>query len=202
MKKTAASLLLITTALSFAHAADDLPHQPNFSRYEAMMKRSPFAVATAMVAPPSTPNFAKDLYIANAARLTDEGVVTLTSSTDKNMKEYLSTKGPNPHGYTISNIEWSDRVGETKVTIAKDGQFATLTFNQALLSQTANNMPPPQQIPAQTAPPSPYSANLNANQNTIRPAPVPMLPTPPPRVRGVIQRNPGVPVHQENSGEE
>ena len=67
-----------------------------------MMNRSPFAVATAAVPPPSAPNFAKDLYIANAARLADEGVVTLSSSTDKNMKEYLSTKGPNKNGYSIS----------------------------------------------------------------------------------------------------
>ena len=32
------------------------------------------------------------------------------------------------------------------------------------------------------------TADLPANR--IRPAPIPMLPTPPPRVRGVIQRNP------------
>src|SRR6186713_3153798 len=86
-------------------AADEIPKQAVFARYEPMMNRSPFAVATAAVPPPSTPNFAKDLYIANAARLPDEGIVTLNSSTDKNMKEYLSTKGPNPHGYGVSNIE-------------------------------------------------------------------------------------------------
>lgn len=190
---TAALLVPLTAAV--LQANDDLPKQPAFSRYEPMMKRSPFAVATAVAAPASTPNFAKDLYIANAARLADEGVVTLTSSTDKNMKEYLSTKAPNEHGYTISNIEWSDRVGATKVTIGKDGQFATLTFNQALLSQTANNLPP-QQIPAATAPAAPY-----ANPNVVKPAPIPMLPTPPPRVRGVIQRNPNGPVHQEAAGD-
>lgn len=176
--------LLFLSALTFLRA-DDLPKQPTFSRYEAMMNRSPFAVATAAALPAATPSFAKDLYIANAARLSDEGVVTLTSSTDKNMKEYLSTKGPSQHGYSISNIEWSDRVGETKVTISKDGQFATLTFNQALLTTTVGNLPPQQILPPPSSPPSPY-----ANPNVIKPAPIPMLPTPPPRVRGVIQRNP------------
>src|SRR6476646_5025573 len=92
----AATLFIVVAGPMVTRAADELPKQAVFARYDAMMNRSPFAVATAAVPPPSTPNFAKALYIANAARLQDEGVVTLTSSTDKSMKEYLSTKGPNP----------------------------------------------------------------------------------------------------------
>jgi hypothetical protein len=188
---------LIFPALSAVAATakdDGLPKMQTFARYEAMMNKSPFAVATAVAPPPQAPNFAKDLYIANAAKLSDEGVVTLNSSVDKNLKEYLSTKGANKSGYGVSNIEWSDHVGATKVTIFKDGQFATLTFNQALITQPAANAPMPQPIvappPTQggaTVPPVPQ---YNANTNTIKPAPIPTLPTPPPRVRGVIQRNP------------
>jgi len=185
-------LLSVTTGI-----ADDLPKTPSFARYEGMMNRSPFAVATAAVPPPQAPNFAKDLYIANAARLADEGVVTLTSSTDKNLKEYLSTKAPNKSGYSISNIEWSDRVGATKVTITKDGQVATLTFNQALISQPLASVPvpQPQAVPQQPQPVQqaggvPAQPNPQLNANMIKPAPIPTLPTPPPRVRGVIQRNP------------
>lgn len=209
--KTTLALVSLTAAQLSALATDDLPKPHAFARYEGMMSRSPFAVATAATPPPQAPNFAKDLYIANAAKLSDEGVVTLNSNTDKNMKEYLSTKGPNKDGYSISNIEWSDRVGATKVTITKDGQFATLTFNQALLSQPAANAPvaqqPPQVQPQITgaapgvalpnAVPTPittHPAGVGVPQanpaNQIKPAPVPMLPTPPPRVRGVIQRNP------------
>ncbi|MDQ6624465.1 MAG: hypothetical protein M3Y86_13405 [Verrucomicrobiota bacterium] len=177
--------------------ADDLPKTQVFARYEPMMNHSPFAVATAVAPPPQAPNFAKDLYIANAAKLADEGVVTLASNVDRNMKEYLSTKGSNKSGYSISSIDWSDRVGATKVTIIKDGQSATLMFNQALLSQPVGGAPgqPAQTIPqpvqnvnqAYSAPPA-YN-----NVNSIKPAPIPTLPTPPPRVRGVIQRNPNVP---------
>ena len=105
--------------------------QEEFARYEAMLKRSPFAVATADASAGATPDFAKDLYVANAAHSTEGDFVTLASTTDKNLKEYLSTK-ETVHGYSISNIQWSDQVGETKVTITKDGQFATLTFNEAL----------------------------------------------------------------------
>lgn len=186
------NLFALFALLPIIAHADDLPKRPGFSRYQEMMTKSPFAVATAVAPPPSTPNFAKDLYIANAARLTGEGVVTLTSSTDKNLKEYLSTKEPNSHGYSISNIEWSDRVGETKVTISKDGQFATLTFNQALIAQAAPPVPAqPQPLPqAQQFTPPVVSATPFVN--TIRPAPIPMLPTPPTHIRGVIQRNPDV----------
>jgi len=187
-------VLLFAVTTGFA---DDLPKTPSFARYEGMMNRSPFAVATAAVPPPQAPNFAKDLYIANAARLPDEGVVTLTSSTDKNLKEYLSTKGPNKSGYSISNIEWSDRVGATRVTITKDGQVATLTFNQALISQPLATVPvpQPQAVPQQPQPVQqaggvPAQPNPQLNANMIKPAPIPTLPTPPPRVRGVIQRNP------------
>lgn len=192
------SLALVAATMRVVSAADDLPNASPFSRYDAMMNKSPFAVATAVAAPVAAPNFAKDLYIANAARFVDESVVTLNSSADKNMKEYLSTKDPNSHGYSISNIEWSDRVGQTKVTIAKDGQFATLTFNQALITQPiaggAQQLQPQvsgiQSIPGQI----PQQPNVQNNAGValpnppIRPAPIPMLPTPPPRVRGVIQR--------------
>jgi hypothetical protein len=139
--------------------------------------------------------------VANAARSDDGGFVTLASASDKNFKEYLTTKGPNEHGWGVNDIQWSDQIGQTKVTITKDGKYATLTFNQALLSQAAqtsnqpqiNAMQPPLFPPGMAVPPQPYQ----------KPAPIPSLPPsyqqpmrPAPaqpgqiRQRGVIQRNP------------
>src|SRR5213078_2050444 len=89
-----------------------------------------------IAAPAATPDFAKDLYIANAPRSHDGDLVTLASTADHNFKKYLTTREP-VDGYSVAGIEWSDKVGQTKVTISKDGNFATLTFNQALLSQTS-----------------------------------------------------------------
>ena len=128
-------LFCLTTS---AWGKDDLPKSEPFAHYEPMVKRSPFAVATASAPVGSKPDFAKDLYVANAAHSTDGDFVTIASTTDKNLKEYLNTR-ETVDGYSISNIQWSDRVGETKVTISKDGQFATLTFNEALLSQGIQN---------------------------------------------------------------
>src|SRR5215470_1850830 len=139
--KYSVTLMFILALLGVipSQAEEILPPQFNFDRYTKMVDQSPFALATAAVAPPAaTPDFAKDLYIANAARSPEGDMVTLASSSDHNFKKYLTTREP-VDGYSIANIEWSDKVGATKVTISKDGNFATLTFNQALLSQSGPN---------------------------------------------------------------
>ena len=175
-------LVLISAPFSFvlAQAPADIPKRPDFNRYAGMLARSPFAVATAVVAPAATPNFAKDLYLSSAAKSPDGDMVTVSSSADRNFKKYLTTKEP-VDGYAIVSIEWSERVGETKATISKDGQYAVLSFNQALLSQAptagqGNIMP--------GVAPTPVPGNIP------RPNAVPNLPTPVPHVRGVIPRNP------------
>src|SRR6266404_3632483 len=152
--KYSPTLILILALLGAIHAQAEevLPPRFNFDRYSKMVDHSPFAVATEVAAPAATPDFAKDLYIANAARSPDGDMVTLASTSDHNFKKYLTTKEP-VDGYSLANIEWSDKVGETKVTIGKDGNFATITFNQALLSQTAPNAGPasralPPQMPS------------------------------------------------------
>jgi hypothetical protein len=180
------SILSISILLLFnfglARADDDLPKRLSFDRYQGILKRSPFAVASAVALPAATPDFAKGLYVANAARTPDADLVTVMSSDDKNVKEYLSTKAPNEHGYAVANIEWSNQPGATKVTISKDGKFATLAFNQALISTSLANVPTQPQVPLPVQPGAPAI-------NLPKPIRSP-FPTPPPHVRGVIQRNP------------
>jgi hypothetical protein len=199
MKTKNPALVLLAAVPLRLLIADDVPQSYTFARYQAMMDRSPFAVATAVAAPSATPNFAKDLYVANAAHSKDGDFVTIASSADKSFKKYLSTNAAED-GYAITNIEWSDKVGATKVTISKDGQTATLTFNEALLKQTVAGGQPPQMQPPQMQPPQvqaqpivPPPTAVVPQQPTLqqqRPAPIPQLPTPPPRVRGVIPKNP------------
>lgn len=193
MKIRNLTAVVIATLPWAALLADDVPKPFVFARYQGMLDRSPFAVATAVAAPSATPNFAKDLYVANAAHSKDGDYVTIASSADKNFKKYLSTNAPED-GYSIVNIEWSDRVGATKVTISKDGQTATLSFNEALLKQpvaTSQPQVPQPNVQAQPIVPPPINAMTpQPNYQQQRPAPVPQLPTPPPRVRGVIPKNP------------
>jgi hypothetical protein len=190
--------------------AEELPKPFAFARYQAMSDRSPFAVATAMSAPAETPNFAKDLYIANAAQSKEGIFVTVASTTDRNFKKYLSTLMA-VDGYTISGVEWSDKVGATKVTVSKDGQSATLSFNEALLHgpvgpgqnpAQGQGAPPPGKVPdakegaaVAAAPQGAPGAPPTAQQPpATKPMPVPALPpSNAPHARGVIPRNPAPP---------
>jgi hypothetical protein len=183
----AAPLVLILSQASFLLASEETPKRFDFDRYSGMLNRSPFAVATAVTPVTPPPNFAKDLYIANAARLPEGDLVTIQSATDRNFKEYISSNKPNDHGYSISNLEWSDVPGRTKATISKDGQSGQVTFNQALIAQAppapAAPGPPSMAPPAQAAPMPAYVPPKQPS--------VPGVVTPPPaHVRGVIQRNP------------
>ena len=194
------------TVGAFSSSADDvLPPRFNFDRYTRMVDQSPFAIATAAALPEATPGFAKDLYIGNASRSPEGDMATIMSSSDRNFKKYLTTREP-VDGYSIASIEWSEDVGKTKVTIGKDGQFATLTFNQSLLSQAAsagrpiaNQMPP--RVPIIPSPgtgqasrararsviernPKTASASTSnaATESRLETAPVPAVPVSPPDI--------------------
>ena len=193
---TLATILAIAGA-TYSQAEDVLPPQYNFDRYSKMMDQSPFAIATAVAAPAATPDFAKDLYIANAARSQDGDLVTIASTGDHNFKKYLTTKEP-MDGYSIASIEWSDKVGQTKVTISKDGNFATLTFNQALLSQVspgggagARPLPAPAMpVPNPGGVPNVHAPKLPANVPPELQQLIPSRDAMQPRTRGMIQRSP------------
>lgn len=187
-------LILVLLGATYSQAEDVLPPQYKFDRYTKMVDQSPFAVASAVAAPAATPDFAKDLYIANAARSQDGDMVTLASTSDHNFKKYLTTKEP-VDGYSVANIEWSDKVGATKVTISKDGNFATLTFNQALLSQSspgggvgARAVAAPVLNPGVL--PNGHSPKLPPNAPPELQQLIPSRESMQPRARGMIQRNP------------
>jgi hypothetical protein len=192
------------TVGAFSSSAEDvLPPRFNFDRYTRMLDQSPFAIATAPALPEATPDFSRDLYIANAARSPEGDMVTIMSSSDRNFKKYLTTREP-VDGYSIASIEWSEDVGKTKVTISKDGKFATLTFNQSLLSQAASagrpvvdQMPP--RVPIVSSPGAGQASRARARsviernpktasaptsnaaaESRLETAPVPAVPVPPP----------------------
>ena len=193
---TLATIIAIAGA-TYSQAADVLPPQYNFDRYSKMMDQSPFAIASAVAAPAATPDFAKDLYIANAAKSQDGDLVTLASTADHNFKKYLTTKEP-IDGYSIASIEWSDKVGQTKVTISKDGNFATLTFNQALLSQASPGgavagraLPAPAMpVPNPAGMPNTHAPKLPPNVPPELQQLIPSRESMQPRTRGMIQRSP------------
>jgi hypothetical protein len=89
--KTRSIIPLLIAGFPFAIVlAQDVPKSFEIARYQGMLDRSPFAVATAAAAPAATPNFAKDLYIANAARSKDGDLVTIASSADNSFNSLSS----------------------------------------------------------------------------------------------------------------
>jgi hypothetical protein len=195
MKYPVTFAILAIAGATYSHAEDVLPPQYAFERYTKMVDQSPFAVATAVAAPAATPDFAKDLYIANAAKSQDGDLVTIASTADHNFKKYLTTKEP-VDGYSIANIEWSDKVGGTKVTISKDENFATLTFNQALLSQASPGggarqlSAPSAPVPNAAGMPNVHTPKLPANVPPELQQLIPSREAMQPRTRGMIQRSP------------
>jgi hypothetical protein len=191
------AMIIAMAGATYSQAEEVLPPQYNFDRYSKMMDQSPFAIASAVAAPAATPDFAKDLYIANAAKSQDGDLVTLASTADHNFKKYLTTKEP-VDGYSIASIEWSDKVGQTKVTISKDANFATLTFNQALLSQAspgggvaARALPAPAMpVPNPAGVPNAHAPKLPPNVPPELQQLIPSRESMQPRTRGMIQRSP------------
>ena len=87
MKKSLGICLAVVTGLfvfKSVYGSDVVPKRTEFARYQSMLANSPFAVATAVALPAATPSFAKDLYIANAAKSPEGDLVTLNSATDRN----------------------------------------------------------------------------------------------------------------------
>jgi hypothetical protein len=100
------------------------------SRYEKLMARSPFALATP-AQPGSGPqaSFAMNWYVSGIGRLHGQDFVTIES---RDLAQRFSLFGHEPNaGVMLSSIEWSDRVGKSMVTIKKGNETATLEFNEA-----------------------------------------------------------------------
>jgi hypothetical protein len=206
MKRYLFLISILTVSVPGITRADEIiPKRMEFNRYAAMVEKSPFAVASAPAQVSTVAAWSKDLFIANAAHMPEVDLVTVNSLSDKNLREYLTTETANEHGYAIASIEWSENPGATKVTISKDGQFATLGFNEAIMSQAPSIPNAPYQnpnIPGQNpnipgAPNGRLGAKPGAQpgaQPGVQPGAQQPMAVPPalpaPHVRGVIQRKP------------
>src|SRR5947199_4587342 len=72
MKYVSMTILAATLPLAGLRADDAVPKRADFTKYQVMLERSPFAVATASALPAPALSAFKDLYVANAARSPDD----------------------------------------------------------------------------------------------------------------------------------
>lgn len=146
-------------------------------RYETMIARSPFALATppAPVAAPAEKNFAEGWFVSGLAQLDGKDFVSIKS---RDLGVQLSLFGSDPRdGVTLQKVEWSPALGKSTVTIAKDGQTAKLVFNEAEMQTGASAPTAPVALPPGAIRPP------GSNPGAVRPA----IPRPP---QPVIQPQP------------
>jgi len=102
------------------------------ARYSQMSLRSPFAVATAAAAPAATPGFATQLYIDGVWRVGDSDFVAIKSrDPDQQNVIVLEVGIANADGLKADRVKWSDEMGKSTVDVSKDGEKATLAFDEA-----------------------------------------------------------------------
>jgi len=164
--------VFLTTG-SFA-AQTFLPEPLPASRYDKMLDGSPFALATKTEAPAEKgPGPFANLFVAAIYQLKESGgklrdAVTIKSKTDQST--FTLTSGQEEkNGLQLMRIEWSDKVGASKVSLKKGSEFGTIEFEQANLQVV------PQQSPLRKAPspggvPLPGAAPINPRPGVRPPA--------------------------------
>ncbi|HSI13591.1 MAG TPA: hypothetical protein VK961_16215 [Chthoniobacter sp.] len=161
-----APFVLLTVLLAgrwLAFAEDANPTAFDKSRYESLRTKSPFAVATAVVAPTPQASFAANWFITGVARIGDNNFVTIKS---RDLATQFSLYGDEPfNGVTLASVNWSDTIGKSTVILRKGTETARLEFNEAQLRATASTAAAASTAPAGGKPP---------DTNGVAPAPHPL----------------------------
>lgn len=160
------TLCFFLLALScVARASEKAPLVEPLSRYQAMIERSPFALATeGAPVPAATDNagFTKDLVLTGAVRLSNGEYITIASK-DQTQRFGLMT-GETYNGITIASVTWSDAVGKTKVTLKRGTEYGTISFDEAAARGGAAGA-----TPAEGTPPVPGNGQAALPPGMISP---------------------------------
>ncbi|HEX8295365.1 MAG TPA: hypothetical protein VF593_03640 [Chthoniobacteraceae bacterium] len=168
-------LLLTTCASAGAWAAESaLPSSFPPSRYDRMVEKSPFALATPVVAPViAEKNFADRWSITGLAQVDGQNFVTIKSHGDDRQFSLFGNE-ETKDGIKIQSVEWSPVPRRSTVTIVKGGELAKLEFNPeseaapgSLAAQQANGAlraGTPQTVRPQGSGPLPMPGSSSANR--------------------------------------
>jgi hypothetical protein len=143
-----ALLSTLAAIAAMAESAQPLPTPFPEARYQMMSARSPFAVATAAApVPAATPGFAAQLYVDGVAHAGNVDYVAIKSRDPDNHKVLFVEVGKTTDdGLRVERVRWSNQMGKSTVDVSKDGEKATLLFDQdqiaAATSQPAQPQPP------------------------------------------------------------
>ncbi|MDD5350825.1 MAG: hypothetical protein PHQ12_11495 [Chthoniobacteraceae bacterium] len=127
--------LLLFLALPWVVQANEKSAKPEpapLSRYQAMIERTPFALATETApaaAATESAGFTKDLVLTGAVRL-GRGEYITVSSRDQSQRFTLRT-GETYNGISIASIAWSDAVGRTIATLKRGSEYGVIRFDES-----------------------------------------------------------------------
>ncbi len=192
-----AALCVITAAVAAADDTEVIPSAFPISRYEKTLSRSPFALPTSTapsVAPAQKqPGWSDDLYIAGVMTVGDKNIATISQRGDA-QRFLLASGEESPQGISVINIQWSEQLGQTRVTVKKGSEFAVLLFDQAALASSRSAAPAPR-ITGPTPPPTSIQQQANPQrplQQKPNPGAAPVLPNPGGAPMPVVPANPAV----------
>jgi hypothetical protein len=134
-------------------------------RYQAMIMRSPFSVATPEEEP-GAPSFAEKLFVVGLAKLGDEDMVTISSRGNSDRPFTLAGKDDEFEGISLVSVEWSDEVGKSRVTLRKGSEVGVIQFNESVIKSPIAVTPSPGRNP-----PIPRTGRSLVPRSNVTPTP-------------------------------
>jgi hypothetical protein len=172
------SILLLAVLSSSVWAADDeevIPVARGKERYEAMVAKSPFVLAT----PPEAPKVeAKSIFDNMVLKGVGTDYVIVQRVGDDHTMRFWGNE-PNEEQMMVKEVRWSDQLGGTTVVLKKGAEEKEIEFNK---NELRNPTPPP--TPAGRppgAPPIPGQRQPGMN-------PSPNFPKPPNLTNSTVPR--------------
>lgn len=132
-------LLMPLAALSAL--ANPTPEAVPLARYEPLIARSPFSPASSAAPVAATPSFARNYYLTGMATVGEKAFVTVASRDTKSVFSLM--EGETRDGVTFARAEWVPGVGRSRAVLIRDGQTATVTFDEVAMKAAPVATPAP-----------------------------------------------------------
>ena len=173
-------------------AVKEIPEKMPAFRYEALLAKSPFALATAAPEPvASVENFATNLVLnglsKNRGKSGQEFYTVFVRSRDLSQRFILVGDKPSEDGITLVSVEDSGPTAETVVVLKKGAEIGRVKFDQAAMAAAPQqNRPPnaPGAVKSATPPAAPKAPIPRPGMSTqsraiVSPTPAPVQPSSP-----------------------
>lgn len=142
--KALVSVLCLGVGSTALAVQEVIPAPLPASRYEKMLEKSPFTLATPVAAPviPQA-GYASTWYVTGIAQLDNKDFVSIKS---QDLSTQFTLYGNEEHqetGVTLVGVDWQPTFLKSTVTIKKGSEFAKLEFDKAAVQSMQVTTPNP-----------------------------------------------------------